>query len=132
MDNHDFKFKWSGDPGSAVSSKLQDIISDKVMYSPDDSGNMDVANLHFKKAVVYNQVETLHVRIDATDVSHKAIPILGVKVESPQRAIHFVADLRYKADNYTAECGYSTCRELCNSRSDRKIRRGHPDSRFEK
>lgn len=102
LDNHDFKFKWSGDPKPKVSSKLQDTSLDKIKYSPNGSGDMDVANLHFKKAVVYNQVETIHVKIDATDLSLKAVPILGVKIESPQRAIHFVADLRYKTDDYTA------------------------------
>jgi hypothetical protein len=89
-------FYWSGSEPPDIESDLQDVNG--VSKTPE--GHYDKVYLNFKKPLLYDESEMVHVKMSLDDSDDIAEPYLETKVDEPIKLVSWRVELRHKPDDF--------------------------------
>jgi len=92
-----YTFKWTGDQLPIIISKLQN--TDGRIYLADE-GSYDHVKLNLKRALVFNETETIHFHATMDDINNASQPFVESKIDTPTQIIHFRIILKHKPVDY--------------------------------
>lgn len=95
-DHIEHKFHWSGSKPPQITSSLQEI--DEIQ--PIDGTAQSKVKVNFKKPILFNEVEVVHLRMMLDDADHKSETYAGLMVREPTKTITFKVELLNSKNKY--------------------------------
>lgn len=92
----DHKFYWTGSKPPKISSCFQEIGG----IQPVDGTAQSKVRVSFKKPILFNEVEVVHIRMEVDDSDHKSETYIGLFVREPTKAITFKVELLHAKQKY--------------------------------
>lgn len=95
-DHIEHKFQWTGTKPPRITSCLQDISE----IQPVDGTAQSKVKVNFKKPILFNEVEVVHLRMELDDSDHSSNTYVGLLVHEPTKAITFKVELLHSKTKY--------------------------------
>lgn len=92
----DHQFYWTGSKPPKISSCIQEIGG----IQPVDGTAQSKVRVSFKKPILFNEVEVVHMRMEVDDSDHKSESYIGLFVREPTKAITFKVELLHVKQKY--------------------------------
>lgn len=90
------QFHWTGSVPPTITSCLQEVGN---VLPVDDTAHSKV-RINFKKPILFNEVEVVHIRMALNDSDRKSQPYVGLLVREPTKAITFKVELLHAKNKY--------------------------------
>lgn len=107
-DHIEHKFYWTGSKPPKITSCLQEISE----IQPVDGTSQSKVRVNFKKPILFNEVEVVHLRMDLDDSDHKSEPYVGLLVHEPTKAITFKIELLHSKQKYNGAYAKIMCNDI--------------------
>lgn len=95
-DHMEHKFHWTGSKAPKITSCLQEIGE----IQPVEDTAQSKVRINFKKPILFNEVEVVHLRMELDDSDHSSKTYVGLLVREPTKAITFKVELLHSKDKF--------------------------------
>lgn len=95
-DSIEHQFHWTGSKPPKVTSCLQDVGP----IFPVDGTAKSKVSVNFKRPILFNEVEVVHLRMELDDSDHTSETHVGLLVREPTKTITFKVELLHSKTKY--------------------------------
>jgi hypothetical protein len=95
-DHIEHEFRWTGSTPPKVTSCLQEVGD----IQPVEGTARSKVRVNFKKPILFNEVEVVHLRMEINDSDHKSETYVGLLVREPTKTITFKVELLHAKQKY--------------------------------